>query len=64
MDRSDGDHSHLEGVLVLIDELTLTHYLPIGILGTRMATSELLKVSWHQKAKLMLTLHTRHENTF
>merc|ERR1712106_479968 len=29
----------LEGVLVLIDELTLPHYLPISIFGTRMATS-------------------------
>ena len=41
----------LEGVLVLIDELTLPHYLPIGILGTRMATSELLNLT-HQKVKL------------
>ena len=51
MDRSDGDHSHLESVLVLIDELTLPYYLPIGILGTRMATSELLNLT-HQKTKL------------
>ena len=51
MDRSAGDRSHLEGVLVLIDELTLPHYLPIGILGTRMATSELLNLT-HQKTKL------------
>ena len=33
-------HSHLEGVLVLIDELALTDYLTIGLLVTRMPTSE------------------------
>ena len=46
------DNSHLEGVLVLIDELTLTHNLPISIFWTRMATSEWLSFT-HQKAKLM-----------
>ena len=54
------DDSDLEGVLVLIDELTLTHNLPISILGTRMATSEWLSLT-HKNAKLILTLHTRCE---
>ena len=46
---SVGEDFHLEGVLVLVDELTLTHNLPISIFWTRMATSELLSLT-HQNS--------------
>ena len=58
VDRLSARHdSDLEGVLVLVDELTLTHNLPISIFWTRMATSDWLKVS-RIKIQTNKTLHT------